>query len=99
MDYKKYSQGFSPSPTYIKNIVLAFFVGGAICELGYLIQAGLIATGMDRELAGIWSTVALICGAHHGTGMVQYPGPDRRSRRSGADYRVCEFYCSSGDGI
>ena len=53
MDYKKYSQGFSPSPTYIKNIVLAFFVGGAICELGYLIQAGLIATGMDRELAGL----------------------------------------------
>ena len=72
MDYKKYSQGFSPSPTYIKNIVLAFFVGGAICELGYLIQAGLIATGMDRELAGIWSTVALICGAQIITGLGWY---------------------------
>lgn len=83
MDYKKYSQGFSPSPTYIKNIVLAFFVGGAICELGYLIQAGLIATGMDRELAGIWSTVALICGAQIITGLGWYnTGPDRRSRRS-----------------
>ena len=72
MDYKKYSQGFSPSPTYIKNIVLAFFVGGAICELGYLIQAGLIATGMDRDLAGIWSTVALICGAQIITGLGWY---------------------------
>ena len=97
MDYKKYSQGFSPSPTYIKNIVLAFFVGGAICELGYLIQAGLIATGMDREL--VYGSPDLRSSDHHGTGMVQYPGPDRRSRRSGADYRVCEFYCSSGDGI
>ncbi len=36
----KILSGFSPSPTYIKNIVLAFFVGGAICELGYLDSGG-----------------------------------------------------------
>ena len=67
----KILSGFSPSPTYIKNIVLAFFVGGAICELGYLIQAA-DRHGDGQELAGIWSTVALICGAQIITGLGWY---------------------------
>lgn len=72
MDYKKYSQGFSPSPTYVKNCVLAFLIGGAICEIGYLIQAAIMAFGVDKETAGIWTTVSLICGAQLITGFGWY---------------------------
>ena len=72
MDYNKYSRSFSPSPTYLKNVVLAFLTGGSICELGYLIQAGLMAAGTDRETAGTWSVVALICMAQIATGLGWY---------------------------
>ena len=61
MEYKKYSEKFSPSPTYFKNCILAFLIGGLICEAGYLIQVAIMAFGVEERTAGIWSTVALIC--------------------------------------
>lgn len=33
-DYKKYVDEISPKPTYIKNYIFAFIVGGIICCIG-----------------------------------------------------------------
>ena len=33
-EYKKYVEKISPKPTYLKNIVMAFLVGGLICCIG-----------------------------------------------------------------
>lgn len=33
-DYKKYVDEISPKPTYLKNYILAFVVGGIICCIG-----------------------------------------------------------------
>ena len=72
MKYNQYADGFSPAPTYLKNCLPAFAVGGTICETGYLIKAGIIAAGADEEAAATWSTVALICGAQLITGLGWY---------------------------
>ncbi len=72
MDYEKYSRGFSPAPSYVKNCVKAFLTGGVICETGYLLQAAFMAAGMDKETAGTWSTVALVCIAQLLTGFGWY---------------------------
>ena len=33
-DYNKYVDQVSPKPTYVKNYILAFIVGGIICMIG-----------------------------------------------------------------
>lgn len=33
-EYKKYVEKMSPKPTYLKNIIMAFVVGGLICCIG-----------------------------------------------------------------
>ena len=53
-------------------MILAFLTGGSICELGYLIQAGLMAAGTEKEEAGTWSVVILICMAQIATGLGWY---------------------------
>ena len=72
MKYNKYSDGFNPKPTCFKNCALAFLVGGAICEIGYLIKSAAMALGADEETAGVWSTVFLFCGAQLITGFGWY---------------------------
>lgn len=37
-DYKKYVDEVSPKPTYLKNYILAFLVGGLICIIAHTIN-------------------------------------------------------------
>lgn len=37
-DYKKYVEEVSPKPTYLKNYVLAFLIGGLICIIAHTIN-------------------------------------------------------------
>ena len=37
-EYKKYVDEISPKPTYLKNYILAFIVGGIICVIGQAIK-------------------------------------------------------------
>lgn len=72
MKYNQYADGFSPAPTCLKNCLLAFLTGGAICETGHLIRAAVMSAGADAETAGMWTTVALICTAQLITGLGWY---------------------------
>ena len=48
-----------PSPL-VKNVVIAFVVGGAICVLGQLILAGWGALSLDEESAATATSVTLV---------------------------------------
>ena len=37
-DYKKYVEEVSPKPTYLKNYILAFLVGGLICIIAHTVN-------------------------------------------------------------
>ena len=39
-EYQKYAEAKAPKSPLIKDVVLAFVIGGGICVLGQLIQSG-----------------------------------------------------------
>ena len=99
-EYEQYVKQVTPTHSLPMNMAKAFFVGGLICVIGQAILNVAGSYGLDQETDGdgqgtggdlVYGSPDLRSSDHHGTGMVQYPGPDRRSGRSGADYRVCEF--------
>ena len=95
MKYNQYADGFSPAPTYLKNCLLAFAVGGAICETGYLIKAGIMAAGSHM----VYRRSDLRSAADYRPGLVQYPRKDRRCRSGCSYHRVCKFRGIAGAGI
>ena len=60
MDYGKYSQGFSPSPTYVKNCILAFLVGGVICTIGQGIFDLLVHFDVKEDEAYAYVSLILV---------------------------------------
>lgn len=59
-EYNKLVQSMArPTPKW-KNSLWAFFVGGAICTLGQIIQNSFVALGVSEQNAGTWTTIVLI---------------------------------------
>ena len=59
-EYQEYvAQKQKPSPI-VKDTILAFLIGGAICTLGQLIQTGWGALGLAQEEAGMMTSVSLV---------------------------------------
>ncbi len=59
-EYQEYvSQKQKKSPI-VKDTVLAFLIGGAICTLGQGIQELWTAAGLDKEGAGTMTSVSLV---------------------------------------
>ena len=48
-----------PSPL-VKNVVIAFVVGGAICVIGQLLTNGFKSMGLDTEDAGTATSISLV---------------------------------------
>lgn len=59
-DYQKYVEQKAPKSPLVKDVVLAFVIGGAICCLGQLIMNGWSAAGFDKEDAGALTSISLI---------------------------------------
>lgn len=59
-DYQKYAEKKVPKPTYIKNIVLAFLIGGGICTIGQLILKWLLKNGLDDKAAASGTSIILV---------------------------------------
>jgi stage V sporulation protein AC len=59
-DYQEYAEKKVPKPTYMKNIILAFLVGGAICVLGQIIINYLKKVGLNEKDAGTGASIILI---------------------------------------
>lgn len=59
-DYEKYAYKKVPKPTYMKNIIFAFLVGGGICTFGQLIINVLTSYGLSKESVASATSIILI---------------------------------------
>lgn len=59
-DYQNYIESKVPKPTYIKNILLAFLVGGGICVIGQIIMNWLKGLGLDEKAVASGTSILLV---------------------------------------
>ena len=59
-EYQKYAEQKVPKPTYFKNILYAFLVGGTICLLGQIIKNSLLKFGLNEKAVAAGTSIILI---------------------------------------
>lgn len=59
-EYQQYVEREAKPSPIVKDTVLAFVIGGAICVLGQAIQAGWSSAGLAREDAGTATSCTLV---------------------------------------
>jgi len=59
-EYEKYVQGKAKKSPILKDVALAFLIGGAICVIGQLIMNGWSAMGLSEEDAGTATSCSLV---------------------------------------
>ena len=67
--YEVYAKTFTPKPTYLKNCIKAFLVGGSICTIAYFLHNVLIRFGVEKDDAGMFITIGTIMIAQLLTGL------------------------------
>lgn len=67
--YEEYAKKFSPKPTYVKNALKAFLIGGSLCTAAYYANQLLIESGIKEKDAGSYITISIIVLAQLLTGM------------------------------
>ncbi len=67
--YGKYTKQFTPKPTYLKNNLRAFLIGGIICMASLWYQNKLTNMGLSKVDAGTFVTITLIVAAQLLTGL------------------------------
>lgn len=59
-EYQQYVQQKAKKSPLLKNMALAFVVGGLICVVGQLVQDGWAAAGLGKEDAGTATSCTLV---------------------------------------
>jgi len=59
-DYQKYADKKVTKPTYLRNIILAFIVGGIICTIGQFILNYLTSKGLDEKMAAAGTSILMV---------------------------------------
>ena len=59
-EYQEYVAKKAKKSPIVKDTLLAFFIGGAICTLGQGIQELWMEAGLDKEAAGSATSVSLV---------------------------------------
>jgi stage V sporulation protein AC len=80
-EYQQYVKRISPRSPIVKNTLLAYLVGGAICALGQLLQNGWLNLGLSKTDAGTAASVTLVALSALATGLGWY---SRLARFAGA---------------
>ena len=70
--YNNYVNSLCPKSPLWKDVCLAFLIGGGICTLGQLIQNAYGALGLEKEIAGMLTSVSLIFLSCLATGLSLY---------------------------
>ena len=84
-DYEKFAIDKIPKPTYFKNIIWAFIIGGFICVLGQLIRNWLISRGLNEEQVASGTSILLVFLGSFLTGIGVY---DKLGKFAGAGSAV-----------
>ncbi|MTI70923.1 MAG: stage V sporulation protein AC [Firmicutes bacterium] len=80
-DYKDYVDGIVPKPTYFKNCIWAFIIGGLICTFGQFITELVMKYGLNKKEAATATPIILIFLGAFFTGLGLY---DRLGKFAGA---------------
>ena len=59
-EYKDYVEQKARKSPIVKDVVLAFIIGGLICVVGQAIQDGWGAMGLDKEDAGTATSICMV---------------------------------------
>ena len=59
-EYQQYVQSMAKKSPIVKDTLLAFVIGGAICVLGQLIQNGWAAAGLSKQASGTATSCTLV---------------------------------------
>ncbi|NLY46227.1 MAG: stage V sporulation protein AC [Tissierella sp.] len=59
-EYQKFADKKVPKPTYLKNVILAFLVGGAICTIAQGVTNFLESQGYNEDLCGMGTSIVMI---------------------------------------
>ena len=59
-EYQEYVKRLAPKSPIFKDTAFAFFIGGAICARGQLIQNGFLSLGLAKADAGTATSICLI---------------------------------------
>lgn len=59
-EYQKYANTKIPKPTYMKNIILAFIVGGLICTFGEIVNNYLRKVGFNEENIAAGTAIIMV---------------------------------------
>ena len=59
-EYQQYVQSMAKKSPIVKDTLLAFVIGGAICVLGQLIQNGWAAEGLSKQASGTATSCTLV---------------------------------------
>ena len=70
-EYQEYIKKITPMHCLWKEMLGAFVVGGAICLLGQVLLNQFLASGMDKDAAGTWTSITLVGLAVLATGFHQ----------------------------
>ena len=82
VDYNKYVDQISPKPTYVKNYILAFIIGGLICMVGQGINDFFTnIVNLDKLAASSATSITLVFLGSFLTGLGVY---DLLGKRAGA---------------
>ncbi|WP_337399888.1 stage V sporulation protein AC [Congzhengia sp.] len=79
--YQDYVDKKTPNSPIVKDVILAFIVGGLICVIGQLILNGYQAMGFDEEGAAMGTSTTLVFLGAFFTGLGLY---DRLAKFAGA---------------
>ncbi|WP_069649360.1 stage V sporulation protein AC [Caloranaerobacter ferrireducens] len=80
-DYNKYVQEKIPKPTFLKNCLWAFFVGGLICTFGQFVTNFYKSIGLDKEGVSAATAITLVFLGAFFTGLGLY---DKLGKTAGA---------------
>ncbi|WP_427339041.1 stage V sporulation protein AC [Caloranaerobacter sp. DY30410] len=80
-DYNKYVQEKIPKPTFLKNSLWAFFIGGLICTFGQFVINFYKNMGLDKERVSTATAITLVFLGAFFTGLGWY---DKLGKRAGA---------------
>ena len=71
-EYQQYVKQRAQKSPLVKDVVLAFIIGGLICVVGQLIQNGWSAAGLNQEDAGTATSCSLVLLSALPTGLNLY---------------------------
>ncbi len=80
-EYQAYVKQKAPKSPIVKNTLLAFLTGGAICTIGQLLLNGYTGLGLDKTDAGTATSITLVFLSAVATGLGLYT---RLARFAGA---------------